>query len=123
MQSPVGGWPLVRLTPADAELIGAKRTVAILSPESAAKQLRNHPELSPDDYALAQQAVDNATHRVQQDAQRLIFIQEVEGATGYVLVVKAVWEKDELFVVSFRRLSNDEAKRDRDVRNLLAKRM
>lgn len=37
------------------------------------------------------------------------------------MVVKAVVEADELFIVSFRRLSQDQAKRDREINRLTAK--
>lgn len=119
--APKGAWPLARISADDAAKIGSRQTTASLSAESALKQARNHPDLTPADYALAQSAITNATQTVQQDARRLIFIQEVVGAPGYVLVVKAVVEQGELFVVSFRRMSRDEGRRDQDIRNLLRK--
>lgn len=119
--APKGTWPLARISAEDAAKIGSRQTTASLSAESAMKQARNHPDLTPADYALAQSAISNATQTVQQDARRLIFIQEVDGASGYVLVVKAVVEQGELFVVSFRRMSRDEGRRDQDIRNLLRK--
>ena len=121
LAAPSGSWPLARVSPEAAALIGSERRVAVLSAESAIKQVRNHPDLRASDYAQAQKVVDNATRQVQQDARRLIFIQEVPGENGYVMVVKAVAERDELFIVSFRKLSKDEAKRDRDIRGLLSK--
>jgi hypothetical protein len=119
--SPKGNWPLVRLPDEAAALIGSRQKVAMLSAESAAKQVRHHPDLTSADYALAQAVIDQATHRIQQDSRRLIFVREIEGDQGHVLVVKAVVEKDELFVVSFRRLSKEAAKKDRDLRTLLGK--
>lgn len=53
--------------------------------------------------------------------RNLIFIRNLPGTQGYVMVVKAVLQKDELFVTSFRRLSADEAKRDREILRLKAK--
>lgn len=119
--APVGSWPLARLTDADAAMIGSTQKVAVLSEQSAEKQAREHPELTAQDYLAVQSVIDNATRRIREDARRLIFVQEVEGAPGYVLVVKAVIEKDELCIVSYRRLSKDQAKRDRDILNLLRK--
>ena len=119
--APRGNWPLLRLSDADAALVGSQRRVAVLSADSAVKQSLNHSDLVPDDYALAQAVVDHATRRIKQDARTVLFIREVDGDQGHVLVVKAVVENDELFVVSFRRLSRDAARRDRDIRNLLRK--
>ena len=118
---PTGSWPLARLSEADAALIGSKAQVAVLSAESAKKQLRNHPDLSAADYMQAQAVFDQATHKVVQDARHLIFVQEISGAQGYVMVVKAVLEKDELFIVSLRRLSRDEARADPEIGKLIAK--
>ncbi len=121
MAAPRGSWPLARLSQADADLIGSKQRVAVLSADSAVKQARNHPDLSLADYTLAQSVIDHATHRLQQDARRIIYIREIEGDQGHVLVVKAVIENDQLFIVSFRRLSRETARRARDIRNLLGK--
>ena len=112
---------MARLSEADAALIGSKAQVAVLSAESAKKQLRNHPDLSAADYMQAQAVINQATHKVVQDARHLIFVQEISGAQGYVMVVKAVLGKDELFIVSLRRLSRDEARADPEIGKLIAK--
>lgn len=119
LQQPVGSWPLVRLRRNDAAAIGSRRRVAELSPETAAKQLRKHPELTAADYALAQQTVDEATHRIKDGPRSLIFIREAED--GHVIVVKATQSGEGLFVSSFRRLSRRQALRDQEVRRLLRK--
>ena len=119
--APSGVFPMARLSEGDAALVGSNQRVAVMSAESAEKQLAHHPDLNPADYARVQEVVDHPTLRVQQDPRRLMFIQEVPDAGGYVLVVKAVVEKGELFIVSFRRMSRDEATRDRDIRTLLGK--
>ena len=120
-QNPVGNLPLVRISAADAQLIGSDQKVGVLSPESWAKQQAKHPDLVPADYARAQDVVSHPTNRVTQGDTHLLFIQEDPAAGGYVLVVKAVAEKGELFIVSFRRMSRDQARRDQDVANLLRK--
>ena len=120
-RNPVGNFPLVRLDDADAALIQSSQKVAVLSPESWQKQLDHHPELILGDYAQAQDVVSHPTGRAQQGDHRLIFIQEDAVQGGFVLVVKAVVENGELFVVSYRRMSRDSARRDRDVANLLRK--
>lgn len=118
---PRGALALVRIPASDAKRIGAKRTVADLSEETALKQLRAHPELSILDYAQAQRAVTNATRVIQDSPTSLIYILEVPGANGYVLVVKATQTGRGLFVTSYRRLSADAAARDRVLRRLIAK--
>lgn len=74
-QAPRDRWPLARLPDADAEQIGAKPgvRVAYLSAATAAKQRREHPELAPQEYAVAQAVIDRHTHMVQ-DGTSLIYI-------------------------------------------------
>lgn len=122
LSAPSGSWPIVRIDDETAAAIGSTRKIGVLSAESAVKQSLHHPDLSPADYALAQAVVDHATQRFQQDARRMIFIREIDGDQGHVLVVKATIADGQLFVVSFRRMSKDSAKRDRDLRNLLRRR-
>ncbi|MEP1521611.1 phage minor head protein [Ascidiaceihabitans sp.] len=119
LKAPVGNWPLVKISKGAAARIQSEQRVAVLSPQSAAKQLRNHPDLKPEDYLNAQKAVSSADHVVRQDANRLIFVQSPPRETGHVLVVKAVREKGELYVTSFRKLSSREARRDREIASLL----
>ncbi|MGV8987642.1 MAG: phage minor head protein [Cypionkella sp.] len=120
-QNPVGNFPLVRLSETDASSIGSTQMVAVLSPASWKKQLAHHPDLASADYAQAQQVVSHPTGRVQQDSRRMIFIQEDPAQGGFVLVVKAVVDQGELFVVSFRRMSIKAALRARDIAGLLKK--
>lgn len=85
------------------------------------KQLRQHPELTAFDYAEAQRVAADPTRRIVDGASSLIFTLEPEGASGYVLVVKATQTKLGLFVTSFRRLSMNAVKRDQALRRLLKK--
>jgi hypothetical protein len=117
--NPIGNWPLLKISTDAAARIQSKQRVAVLSPQSLAKQKLNHPDLTVQDYARAQQAVSTADHVVRQDKNHLIFIKHVEGEPGYVLVVKAVTENDELFVQSVRRLSSKQAKLDREIQALI----
>lgn len=123
MQAPTGLWPVARLPEAAAEAIKAKTAVASLSPETIAKQLREHPELKALDYLMIQRTVDAATIRVQDSPNTMIFVLEDPEAAGYVLVVKATMSGQGLFVTSFRRLSSDQVKRDEAIRRLLKKKM
>jgi len=114
LAAPGGNWPLVRLTAEDAAALGATRQVADLSAETALKQLARHPELTPQDYALAQATVDGATRRIKDGPRTMIFIREAED--GHLLVVKATQSGEGLFVTSFRRISANPAERARLIR-------
>lgn len=114
-------FPLARIPETDAGLIGSRTTIAALSRETMVKQLRQHPELTLAEYAAAQEVVIQATRKVQDGSKSLIYVREVAGANGYVLVVKATQTGAGLFVTSFRRLSADQARRDRTIRQLLRK--
>lgn len=119
LQSPKGNWPLARLSLNDAKAIGSQRTVADLSAETARKQMLQHPELTAADYSLAQQTVAQATHRIKDGPRSLIFVRDVPGDVGHVLVVKSTRTGQGFFVTSFRRISRDQATRDRTLRQLL----
>ncbi|MGE4366517.1 phage minor head protein [Thermomonas sp.] len=123
-ESPRGAWPLARLPDADAQALGAKDGVRVarLSEETAIKQRREHPELTTQDYALAQQVIDDPTHKVW-DGTSAIYVREVPtgGSGGHVLVVKATQTGKALFVTSFRKLHTKEARRDSEIRRLLEK--
>lgn len=116
---PDGNWPLVRLQPDDAKAIGSQRLVADLSPETAAKQRREHPELTGADYAQAQATVNEATHRIKDGPRSLIFVRDDPQRQGHVLVVKATKTGQGLFVSSFRRLSRRQIAKDQELRRLL----
>ncbi len=118
LAKPVGNFPLAVLPAEDAGLIGARSQVARLSPQTAGKQAANHPGLTAGDYATAQEAVD-AGERIQDGARSLIYLLNEPG--GVVVVVKATREGEELYVQSLRRLSRDEAEKDRVVRRLRKK--
>jgi hypothetical protein len=116
---PKGDFPLVRIDEEQAALIGAKTTVGLLSPKTAAKQLKEHPELLVSEYVMAQGVITNATTVVRDSATDLVFVQEGAPEPGYVLVVKATLSGNRLYVTSFRRLSRLKAESDRQIRRLL----
>lgn len=120
-KSPEGLWPIARLPGADAQAIGSKRLVAMLSAQTAKKQLRKHPELTRQEYARVQQVMQNPSRKIQ-EGQSIIYVDEQQLETGYVLVVKATRTGEGLFVSSYRRLSSDQARRDKEIARLLRKR-
>ncbi|PKP85828.1 MAG: virion morphogenesis protein [Alphaproteobacteria bacterium HGW-Alphaproteobacteria-2] len=123
LADPRGNWPLVRLPEADARRIGAKKTVADMSAATAAKQLREHPEITAGEYLRAQSVVDAPTRVIPEGPRNLIYVQEIADAVagGHVLIVKATRTGSGVFVTSFRRLSRRDAARDAELRRLLNK--
>jgi len=122
-EHPEGNFPLVILPEADAALIGAQTKVGKMSADTAAKQAAEHPELTADEYAAAQRVVDAPSEMVQDGQYNLIYILEEadDDAGGHVLVVKATKSGNGVWVTSYRRLSRDDAMRDREIRRLLKK--
>ena len=117
-RKPQGDFPIGVLGQQDAELIQAKAHVVRLSPDTLAKQQSHHPELSTQEYAYVQDALDRG-ERIQDGGTSLIYI--LDDDAGYVTVVKATRSGKAVFLQSFRRLSRDQAKRDAEVRRLRAK--
>lgn len=118
--NPQGEWPIAKLPAADAHAIGSQTATVLLSAESMRKQKNEHPELTPEEYAFAQTAIDGGT-KVKDSAHSLVYILEEAGADagGYVTVVKATRTGETVFLTSLRRLSRDEGVKDREVRRLL----
>ena len=124
LQNPDGEMPLVVIPAADAQAIGSNRQIAILSSQTAQKQLLEHPELTPAEYMAAQSVIDNATFKVQDGLQSMIYIRELVDdpvAGGHVLVVKTTRTGEGLFITSIRRLSREEARRDSEIARLMRK--
>jgi SPP1 gp7 family putative phage head morphogenesis protein len=122
-EHPEGDYPLVVLPDADAALIGARTHTGLLSAATAEKQAQIHPELTAAEYAKAQDAIDNVTHRVQDSPQSMVYarVEPTEEAGGHVVVVKATTTGKAVWVTSFRRLSRKEAERDIEIGRLLRK--
>lgn len=119
----VGPARLARLADADAAAIGARTHISVLSAETMAKQRREHPEPTRADHAAAQTAMTDPTHQVQDGPRSLlhVLVDPTQDRGGLGTVVRATRSGHGLFVVSLRRLSRDEAGRERTIRNLLRK--
>lgn len=115
MENPGRPFPLAVLSLEDAAAIGAAVQVARISAETFAKQKAHHPELTPEDYALAQEAVEKG-EKLRQDARNAAFVLNQPG--GVVVIVKATRIGNELYVTSLRRLSRKDAKRGEEIERL-----
>ncbi len=113
---PEGVFPIGVLAEADAAMIGARTHTVRLSAETMQKQLKVHPELALEEYRFVQQAIERGL-RIQ-DGSSLIYLLELD---GYVTVVKTTGSGKAVFMSSFRRLSSDQVKRDREIQRLLKK--
>jgi len=124
--NPKGSWPLVRISDDDAIRIGAKKRVAVLSEATLKKQKTHHPELTIDEYRAAQDVLAKAEIKFTQvdndtGTSSRVYVLEIgdQNVGGYVLVVKATFTGDGLFVESFRRLSRDAARRDAEIGKMI----
>ena len=107
-QNPEGNFPLVSIRQEDAETVGRTSTIGRLSPKFWEQQKRIQPDLTVQDYALAQDAVEKG-RRLRQEGNTMAYALNLPG--GDVLLVEPSWRADELYVTGLRRLSRDEAKR------------
>lgn len=119
---PQGNWPIAKIPPEDAKAIGAQTGTVLLSADTMKKQLREHAELAPEEYAKAQEAID-AGAKVKDGAHSLVYVLEDGSADagGYVTVVKATRTGETVFLTSLRRLSHNDVKRNLEVQRLLQK--
>ena len=117
MDTPAGDWPIGALSAAHAGDLGLQTNVVRLSAATMAKQATEHPELAATEYGRVQDALERG-RAVQESDTTMLFLLEEE---GYVTVIKATQTGRAAFMTSFRRLSSDQAKRDREVKRLLAK--
>lgn len=114
---PTGAFPIAVLPAIHVAALGAQTDLVRLSAETMVKQQKAHPELALTEYALVQNTVERG-QAVQEAGQSMVFLLEEE---GYVSVVKATASGKALFLTSFRRLSSEDAKRQREIQRLLKK--
>ena len=119
---PVNAWPLARLTTKDADRFNLVNPVAWLSAETIARQGRRYRDLTPRDYQLAQTVIDRASQNVAMRGNTLIFLQPDPSQPGYVLVLTATVRNGELYLTSFRRLTEAQVKANRRLAPLLNQR-
>lgn len=128
LNKPEGNFPLAMVSATDAEALAAKTRVVQMTPNTAEKQVKVHPEMTSAEYVAVQEIIDNATTKevqtnVKSGTLSLVYILDQSGPNGggYVFVVKATKSGESLLVTSFRRLSRDDALRDKAISKILDK--
>lgn len=116
-KKPAGDWPIGVLPPTYVAALAVETDIVRLSADTMTKQLREHPEIKADEYKYVQDALDRGVP-IQEAERVLIFLLE---EAGYVTVVKATQSGRAAFLMSFRRLSSEAAKREREIERLLKK--
>lgn len=116
-EQPVGNWPIGVLAADQVAALGAQTDVVRLSAQTMSKQLREHPEVVAEEYRHVQDALERGT-AIRESEQAMIFLLE---DAGYVSVVKATKTGRAAYLTSFRRLSSEAAKREREIARLLKK--
>lgn len=108
-------FPVAVLTKEQGKIFATTKTAVRLSKDTIIKQDKHHPELKLEDYLKIQEAV-NKSEMYRQNENSYAFI--LEEKDGIVCIVKVTKEKDRLYLISMRRLSNDEIKRDETIRQI-----
>lgn len=117
-RKPAGSFPLAYLDKDVAERLGSKSRLVLLSEETLEEQLREHPEISLDEYAKAQVAIDKGREVLDSNGSLFYVLEEED---GYVTVLRSTKGGKALFMAYLRRLSKDAAKRDRELMRLQTK--
>lgn len=117
MAAPAGDWPIAVLRAEHVAALQLQTDVVRLSTDTMTKQIVEHPEIAAAEYRYIETALERG-QAVQESAATMLFLLEDE---GYVTVVKATQTGRAAFVTSFRRLSSEQAKRDREIKRLREK--
>lgn len=119
-RKPAGAFPLAYLGKAVADRLGARTQLVALSEDTLAKQLKHHPEIIQDEYALVQKAIDRGIEVPGNQANTTVYV--LDETDGYVTVLKVTRDGSAVYLTSLRRLSSYQAKRDEEIQRLLNKR-
>ncbi|MBH2032401.1 MAG: hypothetical protein I8H73_06070 [Pseudomonadales bacterium] len=116
-RKPAGAFPLAYLSPEVAARLGAKTQLVGLSEETLDKQLREHPEITLDEYPMVQAAIDRGMELPGNGLNDRVYV--LDEPDGYVVVIKVTRAGNEVFMTSMRRLSREQARRDKTIQHLL----
>ncbi|GAB6035862.1 phage minor head protein [Fundidesulfovibrio butyratiphilus] len=101
LQKPEGDWPVMRLSKQAARAIKAKTEVAVLSSESAAKNIDHHPELTPQDYQRLPEIGAKPDLVIQVDGRKMVLARKE--TRWFMAAVKADASGENVYVTSFRK--------------------
>lgn len=118
-QRPAGAFALAHLEKSVAARLGANTQLVSFSEDTLAKQLREHPEITLDEYANVQRVIDKGIEIPGNQSNTTVYL--LDEVDGYVTVLKVTREGKEVYMTSMRRLSSDQAKRDEEIRRLTKK--
>ena len=113
LRRPAEAFPVLRLPDAAAGAIGARNPVAVLSPESLTKNLREHPDIGPAQYRLLPELGASPDLIVQDGDLSVVIVRR--GQVILWAAVKATRTGKASFVTSFRRTH------PADIRRLLSR--
>jgi hypothetical protein len=114
LANPIGVFPLIRISAADAGRLGSDVRVANISAQTLARELRQSPDLTGLQFLEAQRVVDAATHVLEEDPASWLFILDNRATDGIVVVVGVTKTAAGLSVSSFVRLRDgDDQSRNR----------
>lgn len=119
IKEPMGALRIGRLSRGADRLLSGAGHLVQLSAETMLKQLRHHPELTPEEYQEQLPLLLSSPSQVlRQSAGRIVLLRSTETDTGrrfYTAAVKATESGDAYYLLSFRRA------RDKDVRRMVRK--
>lgn len=101
LNKPEGDWPVMRLPEKAAKAIKAKTEVAVLSADSAAKNVSHHPELTPEDYQILPKLGAKPDLVIQVDGRKLVLARKE--SRWFMAAIKADAQRETVFVTSFRK--------------------
>lgn len=104
LAAPKGKFPLARLREQDAARISADRSVAHVSAQTAAEQLRRSPDVTAANFARAQAILSAPSDVVAVDAQQLLFVQPDPDSVRHLLIVRVERQGETVFITSVRHV-------------------
>lgn len=107
LKDPATSYPVMVLGSAERALLGSKSSVARLSSDTWAKQLRAHPELDLEAYRKLVNLAAKPDLILRQGDQRIVLV-KLDGKRWLKAVVKTTSDGQELFLVSYQYADNRE---------------
>ncbi|MEM7046983.1 MAG: phage minor head protein [Pseudomonadota bacterium] len=106
-----GHVPVAMLSKDLADALGSKSRVVLFSSDTAAKQLKRHPDLKPEDYVSLQDVLDNGMATKSWDRDRNAVFHIRKDDKWWQAVIKRTTNNTELWLVNFQRTSERDQQR------------